>query len=419
MRRRSWPCLGLVLASTVAAWHSMILPAFATGTVSVALFRPEAFYRDSGSPVPMVRTFTVLADQGAFTLKVQNGSGAGDNAVSAAVIKVNGATVVRTSDLSQQVNSLERPLSGLVKGTNTIEVEVRSIPSSCVTVSVVGEYLLDVTITSPLSPTTVFSDKATVKGVFSAYTSDVGITVNGIPAALLGGTFVAEDVPLLSGANTISGVITTFEGIRDQDVRTLMATGERPPLSLLANLVSGAAPLSVSFRPQAEGIRPVEYRYDFDGDGTVDLTAATEEAVAFTYVGPGTYPARVTAVDDAGNLSQAEKIVVMQDPLAADALLSGRWYAMASSLEFQDIGSALSALNPESRATYEGIFTLLSAELPGIFASVSSPELIQVRGNVAQYRVRREQLWDGVVRTITYYVWFVKDGDGLWRIDQF
>ncbi len=73
----------------------------------------------------------------------------------------------------------------------------------------------------------------------------------------------------------------------------------------------------------------------------------------------------------------------------------------------------------DSREKYQAIFTPLAPQLPTIFASVSPPELIAVEGNVAQYRVKREQLWQGVRRTITYYLWFVKDADGVWRLDRF
>jgi len=102
-----------------------------------------------------------------------------------------------------------------------------------------------------------------------------------------------------------------------------------------------------------------------------------------------------------------------------DELLSTRWHALSTSLQAQDVNGSLINLLPESRPKYEAIFGPLSSRLHTIFASVSAPELIKVEGDVAQYRVKREQLWDGAVRTITYYVWFVKDEDGVWRIDRF
>jgi hypothetical protein len=296
---------------------------------------------------------------------------------------------------------------------------VRSIPSSYIMVSVAGTYLLGIHVADPPSGAFVASDRATVSGNWAGYTNDAGIAVNGIAAAITRNTFVAVDVPLVSGGNTLTATVTTFDGIQNTDAVIVTATGAKPSLSLWANYASGVPPLTVSFRPETEGIVLVEYRYDFDGDGTVDLSAPADNVVSFTYQTPGTYRATVTAVDSAGQQFTAAKTIVAADRPTVDGLLSGRWHALSVSLQAQDVNGSLINLLPESREKYQAIFTPLAPQLPTIFASVSPPELIAVEGNVAQYRVRREQLWEGAPRTITYYLWFVRDQDGIWRLDKF
>jgi len=88
-----------------------------------------------------------------FTLALQNGDDAGNNKVSSATVKVNGATIVRQSDFNQQVVWLNKPLTNLVPGSNNLSVEVsnKSTTSSFVTVTITGDYLLNVTITVPTS----------------------------------------------------------------------------------------------------------------------------------------------------------------------------------------------------------------------------------------------------------------------------
>ena len=403
--------LGMLLLPAVAV--------FAADTVTVPLFPGEVFYRDPGKPTAVVRAFTVPAVQGTFTLHVTNGDGATDNLASSAVIRVNGSTLVRPSDLNQHVATLDRPLSNLVKGNNTIEVEVRSIPSSYISVSVAGTYLLGLRVSDPLSGASESSDRVTVQGTCVGYTSDVGVVVNGVPAVVSGSSFVAEDVTLVPGSNTLTATVTTFDGVRNTDAVTVSATGAKPAIFLWANFASGVPPLTVTFRPEVEGIEPVEYRYDFDRDGVLDNTVSAGDVLSFTYVSPGSYRATVTAVDAAGMEYSAEKTVVVQDRGTMDALLSGRWNALSTSLQVRDVEGSMSFLLPESREKYRSIFTPLSAQLPTVFASVSPPELIRVEGNMAQYRVKREQLWEGVRRTVTYYVWFDRDEDGVWRIDRF
>lgn len=345
---------------------------FASDSVMVPLFPAETFHRDTGSPSGEVRTFSVLATEGVF-----------------------------------------------VKGPNSLEVEVRSIPSSYITVSITGVYLLGVTITEPLSAALIASDRATVHGVYTGYTNDVGISVNGVAAAVQGNMFFAADVPLNSGSNALTSTVTTFEGIRNTDRVEITATGEKPPLSLWSNYASGVAPFTVNFRPEAEGIVSMEYRYDFDGDGTTDIAVSTDETVSFGYVVPGTYRAKVTAIDGAGQEFSAEKLFFSMDRAAVDALLSSRWNALSSSLRSQDVEGGLVNFLPVQRDKYRAIFTQLSSQLPDIFSSLPPPELIAVEGNVAQYRVKREQSWEGEMRTITYYLWMVRDNEGVWRIDSF
>lgn len=424
MRMRCVPCRVyrriLFPAAVVLLLTASELLAAGTSTVTLPLFSPEVFHRSTSAPATVVRTFLVPAATGSFTLHVQNGDGATDDLVSAAVIKVNGAMVVKTSDLSQRIDTVDRSLTNLVKGNNILEIEVRSVPSSYITVSIAGTYDLGVTITDPTPFSSIPSDKVTVQGTWVGYTNDVGIALNGVPAAISGNWFVADNVPLVAGSNTLKATITTFEGIRNTDEISVTATGEPPLLSLWANPASGVPPFIVSFRPDVQGgSAPTEYRYDFDGDGVIDMTSPTSDVVTFTYTAPGVFPATVTALDAAGQSTTAGHTIFVLDSVAVETLLVGRWENLSVSLRSQDIPGSLVNLLPTSQEKYQAVFTPLATQLPAIFASLPSPEFVGLKGNVAQYRVTREQTWDGVLETIAYYVWFTRDEDGVWRIEKF
>jgi len=411
-KRRSWIRLGgallvLGLAGT-ASW--------ASNTVTMNLFPPEAFYRNAGAPAPFVRTFDVPSLRGIFVLHLGNGSPAGENLVSSAVVKVNGVTAVKTSDLNQQVTQLDVPLANLMEGANTLSVEVRSIPSSYITVSVLGTYVLDVAITAPADGDTLDGDRVDVEGTWEAYTADVGLTVNGVPAAILGGAFAASGVRLDPGTNSLEAVIATVEGISDADAVSVTATGQEPEMELRTNLSSGAAPLEVTFLPRTRGIAPVEYHYDFEGDGVVDLTAGSDAGVSFTYENPGIYRPALTAILADGTSFQSEALLLVEDRSAVDALLTGRWVAVSSALQAQSVEAALASFVPESQEKYRRLFTGLADELPAIYASLPTPEFVKVQGHLAQYRIRRSQLWEGQPKTLTYYVWYARDAQGLWKV---
>lgn len=420
-RRHALPIRGKEFAGLllVVALCLPVVSSFASDNVTLSLFPPQVFYRDPAKPASVVCAFNVPSSRGTFVLHVRNGAGTTDNLVSSAVITVNGMPIVASKDFNQQVDFVDRPLTNLVKGRNTVEIQVRSVPSSYIAVSIQGTYYLGISISDPVQQASLLNDTATVQGTWRGYTADAGIVVNGVPAVVTGNSFIASDVPLVPGGNALSAVVTTFDGISNSDNVSVVATGEPPPVALWANFTSGVPPLAVAFKPQIQGILPVEYRYDFNGDGVADNTVATDDGVAFSYQAPGTYRATVTAADDTGQSYVAEKVIVVQDRPAMDALLSGRWAGMSASLQSSDIDGSLAGIAFDRRDKYRKIFTPLLPQFPAIFASASAPEFIKVEGNIAQYRVKRNQIWDGVRQTVTYYVWFVKDSDGVWRVDRF
>ena len=76
-----------------------------------------------------------------------------------------------------------------------------------------------------------------------------------------------------------------------------------PPIldSFTAEPTSGDAPLDVSFTCEARDLdgEIVSYAWDFDGDGTVDVTSETG-TISHTYTDPGTYHPTCTVTDDDG-----------------------------------------------------------------------------------------------------------------------
>jgi hypothetical protein len=104
---------------------------------SVDVFGPERFERGTGAPVALSRVVGPgirSAFDPPFTVHVANGDG-GPRA-SSAVVMVDGKVVVRPSDLSPDVSSLERPVD--LGDRMDLSVEVRGIPGSAVTIWIDG-----------------------------------------------------------------------------------------------------------------------------------------------------------------------------------------------------------------------------------------------------------------------------------------
>ena len=295
-----------------------VVPALSSDTVTLTLSGPESFVRNTGAPSPVVRSFNVPSAQGTFTLRVINGTGGGDNAVSLAVVDVNGTTILKANDFNQNVSQISRTLTNLVQGVNTLSVEVKSIPSSYLTLSITGDFLLNLTITEPPAGAEVLSDHVTVRGSYVAYTGNVAISVNGVAAVLDGGTFTATNVPIASGSGTLTATITTGDGIQDQD--TISVTGNRPP-------AAAAGPdqtVLVGDRVTLDG------RNSYDPEGALitygwSLVAAPSGSLAaldnpssvlpsFTPDFPGTYVSSLVVSDGQSNSLPDNVSVFAQQP---------------------------------------------------------------------------------------------------------
>ncbi len=138
-----------------------------------------------------------------------------------------------------------------------------------------------------------WGDRSTDGGVFGPLPDEFKITI--VPGAFTGIQKIVFksgniNVPTRLELNTTEPIVV--EGMRNQ-----------PPVARL--VVTPAAPrarqqvtfdASGSYDPDG---KIVEYRWDFNGDGVVDLVS-TEPVVNFAYIAGGSYPVRLTVVDNTG-----------------------------------------------------------------------------------------------------------------------
>jgi hypothetical protein len=117
----------------------VILLGFITNTsfaIEVPVFGPEQYVRNTGEPDVYTTTFS--ASQGQGTLIVKNGTGEGEHrivdALSSAIVTVNGEQIFGLADFGVRVYVLERPVS--LAEDNSISVWMASAPGSYLTIEV-------------------------------------------------------------------------------------------------------------------------------------------------------------------------------------------------------------------------------------------------------------------------------------------
>lgn len=376
-----------------------------TGQASVTVIR------DTTPPV-----ITLASPQDGATVSAPSVDITGSVSDPTAAVLVNGIVVALTGT-SFAANGIS-----LQVGLNTIPIEARDPLGNRAAMILHVTYAppaptATVTIESPTFGAVVAQDEITVSGSVRVSTPEVGLKVNGVLAQVNGDSWVANRVPLSTGENTLTAIAVDENGEVTETSATVTRTASPAGgIRLFSNVESGIAPLKVSFYLENDaGQTLVSYKMDFDGDGVVDLEAAAFEGVGHTYAAEGIFSATMVASDATGNQYVAKLMVNVHSlpPLKA------KWDAMKAALISNDLQQALKYFSPASAEEYGAIFSSLGINLPEIATGMQEIELVYVQGDRAKYRFRRVESSQGVPTEFTYYIYFVRDADGFWKIRDF
>lgn len=244
--------------------------------------------------------------------------------------------------------------------------------------------------------------------------SNTGVAINGVLAHVAGERFIAE-VPVSTGANQLTAVATSPNGLTATDSITInVEPGAATAGAFEITPAVGVAPVLVRLRPATD--TPWLYlNVDFDGNGTTDGRATyPEQSIDFTYTVLGIYRAAVTATDFAGRAVNQTVLVVVHDAKQTDDFFTGLWSGMNAALVRGDVSAALAFLSDGAKPVYTPVFEALLPHMREIVASQSALARVAVTENVAEYAVVRPDR--GEKRA--YLIYFLRDGNGVWRLDS-
>ncbi|MBI4522527.1 MAG: hypothetical protein HY695_01805, partial [Deltaproteobacteria bacterium] len=307
--------------------------------------------------------------------------------------------------------------AGLTPGSHTFEVKARDLAGNEDPTPALRSFtvsLLSVRITEPAEGVALPSGSVLVRGIVEAGGAEVGVLVNGFPAAVQGNTFTAlvHVSPDLTGLTVIA---TVQNGTAVIATRNITVTETMTSSALLyASPTGGLAPLTVNFSLLSNSV-PAQIELDANGDGIIDFSGATLENLPLTFAEPGVYVATAIVTDTGGNESAATTLIEVYDPSALDSMLQRKWISMKVSLRVGDIGSALASIAFSARDDYQELFTAFTPQLGTIDQILLDIALVSVSGRRAEYEMIRVE--DGV--RLSYLVLFVMDDDGIWRLKFF
>ena len=271
---------------------------------------------------------------------------------------------------------------------------------------------LEIKITSPSNGMIINKAKTIVKGTIKSDTKDIGINVNGIIAEIRGSEWIANDVPLTIGTNTITATATDSYGNKDTTAITINVNDASQQVELSSSPTSGIAPLNITFSATTS-FTPVLYQIDFNGDGIADYTGTSFNNISYTYTTEGIYYPTITVTDNQGNTYSDTIAITVLNKIEMDTLLKSKWEEMKSALMRGDIETALTYLVSKNRDKYRQIFINLDVNrINSIFSNIAEIKLYNVYGNSAQYGAIRSEIGGAY----SYPITFVKDEDGIWKI---
>ena len=276
-------------------------------------------------------------------------------------------------------------------------------------------------ITSPADGETITTPYVLVQGTITGTTAEVGVTANGIAALTDSGRFAANRVPLAPGANTITVTATDGAGNVASAAINVNCQPATAFIELIPDVVSGIAPLTVNFRINAPfAMDTATSEAGAIGPAPMDsVTFIDSEHFTALVSTPGLYVVTARVTDAAGTVYTDAAAIAVMDKAGLDALLKAKWNGMKAALAAGDIEGGLVYFLPQSKKRYRDAFTAISADLPQIFANLPDAEMIYAKEGRVKYRVNRLHDINGTPVTITYYVYFVKNLQGIWQIEQF
>lgn len=276
---------------------------------------------------------------------------------------------------------------------------------------------ITLSIGSPLNGETINKPEITVKGaVINTTGKETGVTVNGIVATVYCSQFIANNVPLTEGSNTITVTATDTAGTTATTSITVNAVTTGNYIRVTSNIESGIAPLEVSLRIDGS-FSIISSNLNITGPGQPEFLYTSADEYKLKFIAEGIYYITASATGPDGNVYRDMIAITVMNKAQLDALLKAKWNAMKTALGTGDIHGALVNFAIDAQGAYRDQFAALGPILPDIVNELSTAgiNMVSVENRIAEYEILITR--EGT--TFSLHLKFVRDDNGLWKIWAF
>ena len=248
---------------------------------------------------------------------------------------------------------------------------------------------------------------------------ETGITVNVVTALVYENKFAANHVPLEDGNNDIIVTGTNADGYTATASVSVNADTSGEYIRITLDEESGVAPFETTLSLDASFHITEDPQFSYSGPDSISMFRMDDGYnYTVTINAPGLYYITATVENDSSTCSDTIAILVM-DAAMLDALLKAKWNGMKTALTDGDIEKALSYHNKRFREEYESIYNFLGNNLSVMAQEMKDIEVVFIEGNRAKYAINRDHNIDGQIVTITYFIYFSRGKDGIWKIEKY
>lgn len=313
-----------------------------------------------------------------------------------------------------------------IAGTYNIAAEYNGVSGAASVL--VEEGALNIHISSPTLVEPIERPDIMVQGFIEGIgnMTEFGVTVNGIPAIIYGNEYVVNHVQMQDGENTISAVVTDINGNTKTESIFVDNASTGNYITIDSNFESGLDQLGTTLTINGEFTSPfdiTESEITYTGPGTIEFIESSAEKYEIIINGTGVYFITASVVGtgpEDGEVTYEDTVAVeVLEKSVIDEKLKEKWNGMKTALSNINIEGSIKYFTESSREKFHEAFSAISASLPQIASEMADVEMIYCKNWTTKYRIVRHQLIEGEYRDITYYIYFVADNDGIWKISQF